>query len=268
MLFLPSTTISNIKLNVQIVLSLAIFVIGLALSAAQIVTDNDVINSLNLTVGLICTIIGLLSMYSASKGKKMMMPVLLFAIYGLLTFILFQHTDATKSSPIVLCGYIALIALVSFKYRWSVSLGAAVLCTVTLIVRLILINGNYINVVIGDNPMWLNSVINLMVIIFICIIAGYYGYEMNKFATNIAANNEFEIGNMVSEHTKHDEIVSSIKKIDEIYLSHASIIDDIIIKNEDKLNPENEVSYEELLQIGNEMSEAVDKLLKEINKNI
>lgn len=268
MLFLPSTSISNIKLNVQIVLSLAIFVIGVALSASQIVTNNKVIGSLNLTVGLICSIIGLLSMYSASKGKKMMMPVLFLAIYGLLTFILFRHTDATQSSPLVLSGYLALIALISFKYRWPISLGVMLLCSITVIVRLFLIKYNYIEVIIGDNPMWLNSVINLMMIVFICVITGYYGYEMNKFATNIATSNEFEVGNLVSEHAKHEEIINAIENIDEIYLLHSSDIDNIIIENQDKLNLENEVSYEELLQIGNDVSEAVDKLLIDINKNI
>jgi len=268
MLFLPSTTIPNIKLNVQIILSLAIFAIGVLLTVAQVFTHNEVIVLVNLYVGFFCLFIGLLSMYSASKGHKEMMPVLLIGIYLLLTFLFFNHSDATKSSPVVLCAYIALIAIVSFKYTWPVSLFVAILCSATEIIRLYLINNGFIEVAIGDNPMWLNNVIILIIITFSCIVAGYYGHEMNKFATKLATENKSNLGKVVSEHDKNQLVLNAIKKIDAIYLSHASKIDTIIIANEKKLNPENDISYEELLNIGNSVSGAIDELLRDINNNI
>lgn len=268
MLFLPSTSISNIKLNVQIVLSLAIFGIGLVLTVAQAFTSNEVINYVNFIYGFSCLFIGLLSMYSASKGYKFMMPVLLIGLYGLLTYLFFNHSDATMSSPVVLCGYLAIITLTSFKYHWAVSLVTAIICSATAAIRLYLINTALMDVVVGDNPIWLNNVIILSILVFICILTGYYGYEMNKFAAKLSSDNSSDLGTVISEHEKNAMVLKAIKTIGAIYQNHAEKIDTIIISNEDKLNPENEVSYDELLQIGNAVSEEIDELLLAINKNI
>lgn len=268
MLFLPSTSIPNIRLNVQIILSIAIFTIGFFLSLSQIFVFNEVINKFNLISGFVCLTVGFLSMYSASKGYKVMMPVLLVCIYSLLTFIFFKHTDATLSSPVVLCGYIALIALISFKYHWVVSLVVTLITSATALARVYLIDNGIFEVVVGDNPIWLNNLIILTILVFICILTGYYGYEMNKFAKKLTSDNTHNLDKMISEHKKNELVLQAIKKIDAIYLKHASVIDEIIITNNEKLSLDNDISYNDLLAIGNAVSEAVDSMLIDINNNI
>lgn len=268
MIFLPSTNSQNIKVNILVLHSIALFGFGLYLIVSQLFIQNAYGGGLNYLFGGFCLFFGLISMFTASKQALILVPLNLILVLALFVYIFFNTTDPTTSSPVVLAGFVAFILLTNILYNWKVGLVVTILLVALTALRLVLLKNGSIEITIADNPAWMISINFMVIVTYCCIIVGYFGHKMRSITLIIEQKHEERLKLFRQRKADLVDISGRIENIDHIFQKKATEINKTVIEHAEVLSPETTSTYEELLEVGSKVAKSIDEVVLTINTQI
>jgi hypothetical protein len=268
MIFHPSNSISNIRLNVFVFHSLAVIIIGISLLLVSISSNSFGSVGENQVYGLIAILLGAFSLYFTIKKKEFIVLANLLILAAVLVFDLFLVAESYKVNIIVISAFIAFLPLVNIFYGIRVGLYVLAALITLIAVRYYLIIADLLEVQIVSNSGWFDVTIFAIFIIYSVIIFGYYSTTIRRFISE-NEQKEGELKKQVLEYQdKKTSITSLLNEVDNLLTDYDSDIKKTLLKAQFILKKNDNTDFVLLQSVGDEISNDLDFILKTINEKI
>lgn len=268
MIFHPSNSISNIRLNVFVFHSLAVIIIGISLLILASISNSTGSIGENQVYGLIAILLGAFSLYFIIKKKEFIVVVNLLIIGVVLVFDLFLTAENYNVNIIVISAFIAFLPLVNIFYGFRVGLYVLSFLIALVALRYYLTIEELLDVQIVSNSGWFDVTIFAIFIIYSIIIFGYYSTTIRRFVTENEQKEEILKKQVLEYQQKKISISSLLGEVDNLLTDYDSDIKSMVVKAHVILNHHDKTDFVLLQSVGDEISEDLDFILKTINDKI
>lgn len=268
MIFHPSNSTSNIRLNVFVFHSLAVIIIGIALLVLSSVSNSFGSIGENHVYGIVAILLGAFSLYFIIKKKEIVVNINLIILAIVLISDLFLNADNSNVNIIVISAFIAFLPLVNIFYGFRVGLYVLVSLIAIVAIRYYLTIEGIMKINIVTNSGWFDVTIFAIFIVYSVIIFGYYSTTIRRFITENEEKEAILKKQVIEYQQKKTNITAILNEVNGLIIDYDPDIEKLTLKAQALLKENNNTDFILLQSVGDEISNDLDFILKNINDKI
>lgn len=268
MIFHPSNSTSNIRLNVFVFHSLAVIIIGIALLVLSSVSNSFGSIGENHVYGIVAILLGAFSLYFIIKKKEIVVTINLIILAIVLISDLFLNADNSNVNIIVISAFIAFLPLVNIFYGFRVGLYVLVSLIAIVAIRYYLTIEGIMKINIVTNSGWFDVTIFAIFIVYSVIIFGYYSTTIRRFITENEEKEAILKKQVIEYQQKKTNITAILNEVNGLIIDYDPDIEKLTLKAQALLKENNNTDFILLQSVGDEISNDLDFILKNINDKI
>lgn len=268
MLFHPSNSISNIRLNIFSFHSLVLILIGVTLLILSSITDSFGSSGENQIYGLIAIVLGVISLYFISKKKAFIVLFNLIILGAVLLADLFINSDSNYVNTIIISSFIVFLPIVNIFYGIKKGLIVMALLIAVVWLRYYLSVNEILSVKVVINSGWFDVTIYSIFTMYSLIVFGYYSSTIQDLVYENSVKEIVLKQQLEKYNRKRMSISDLLKEVDHLILDHDSEIKKRLFKAKVLLEQSTQIDYRLLQEVGDEVSTDLDFILKTINDKI
>lgn len=265
--FFPSSTLTNIRLNVILLYAFALILGGLYVDYTAMEESEFAVNGRFLT-GIVTVCFGLLNIFATRIRSKVLISSSLVIWFTLLIYQSFKVLDPTQAAIGINMALLSLIILVTIYYSSKAGLSILLLITSFNFYRLYAVKNGIIAPQIADNSGIFETNLLAILSLYSCTIAGYYQYQSQLFLNKLKKKKESLTKAITELKAKEKALITIFGEIKDLSDEKLPLIKPTIYNCLQKIESGNEEDFNQILLNGSSTMKNIDEVLRSIDQQV
>lgn len=268
MLFYPSDSIEHIKCNIFILHCIVISCAGLILLTLFPLYTKDAVVSIHIGTGLFMLALGVISLITILKRKKIMIPINIVLMGIVLMVLYFKSRDVTGANPVVLSGFISFIPLLNIFYGRKATFWFTAAFIAIMFLRMAMIEFEWVHLPKSNNPGWLDILLFSLFITYITLVFGYYSTQIKGYFRRVRYHQLMLERTLKKSERTNKDLNILMKEFQCVSDEHIEGLQELIHGSKKAVENAHLLDHKVLLEKGSDISSRIDDVLIQINNRI